>query len=83
MSVMENLKEKFKEFGPTSWSIRNKTSIYLLIIFVSCIGIYHFATLPKEQYPDIVIHTIFVQTISVVMSPLDVENLVTSPIKKH
>ncbi len=26
---MENLKERFKEFGPTSWSIKNKTSIYL------------------------------------------------------
>ena len=39
MSVMENLKEKFKEFKPTSWSIKNKTSIYLVIIFVSMIGI--------------------------------------------
>jgi multidrug efflux pump len=83
MSVMENIKGKFKEFGPTSWSIRNKTSIYLLIIFVSCIGIYQFATLPKEQYPDIVIPTIFVQTIYVGNSPRDVENLVTRPIEKQ
>ena len=60
MSVMENLKEKFKEFKPTSWSIKNKTSIYLVIIFVSLIGIYQFATLPKEQFPDIVIPTIYV-----------------------
>jgi multidrug efflux pump len=83
MSVMENIKGKFKEFGPTSWSIKNKTSIYLMIIFVSCIGIYQFATLPKEQYPDVVIPTIFVQTIYVGNSPRDVENLVTRPIEKQ
>lgn len=83
MSVMENFKGKFKEFGPTSWSIKNKTSIYLMIIFVSCIGIYQFATLPKEQYPDVVIPTIFVQTLYVGNSPRDVENLVTRPIEKQ
>jgi multidrug efflux pump len=83
MSVMENLKQKFKEFKPTSWSIKNKTSIYLVIIFVSLIGIYQFATLPKEQFPDIVIPTIFVQTTYVGNSPRDVENLVTRPIEKQ
>ncbi len=83
MSAMENLKEKFKEFKPTSWSIKNKTSIYLVIIFVSLIGIYQFATLPKEQFPDIVIPTIFVQTTYVGNSPRDVENLVTRPIEKQ
>jgi multidrug efflux pump subunit AcrB len=83
MSVRENLKERFKEFGPTSWSIKNKTSIYLMIIFVSFIGIYQFATLPKEQFPDIVIPTIFVQTLYVGNSPRDIENLVTRPIEKQ
>ena len=73
MSLQENLKGKFKELGPTSWSIRNKTSIYLMIVFVSLIGIYQFATLPKEQFPDIVIPTIFVQTLYVGNSPRDVE----------
>jgi multidrug efflux pump subunit AcrB len=83
MSLMENFKEKFKEYKPTSWSIKNKTSIYLVIIFVSLIGIYQFATLPKEQFPDIVIPTIFVQTTYVGNSPRDVENLVTRPIEKQ
>lgn len=50
--------DRFKEFMPTTWSIKNKTSIYLLMIFVSLGGIYQFVTLPKEQYPDIVIPTI-------------------------
>lgn len=83
MSALENIKEKFKEFKPTSWSINNKTSIYLLIIFVSMMGIFQFVTLPKEQFPDIVIPTIYVQTIYVGNSPKDIENLVTRPIEKQ
>jgi multidrug efflux pump len=78
-----SLKEKFKEFKPTSWAISNKTSIYLLILFVSLAGIYQFVTLPKEQFPDIVIPTIYVQTAYVGNSPKDIENLVTRPIEKQ
>jgi multidrug efflux pump subunit AcrB len=83
MSALENIIGKFKEFGPTTWSIKNKTSIYLLMIFVSLGGIYQFVTLPKEQFPDIVIPTIYVQTIYVGNSPKDIENLVTRPIEKQ
>ena len=39
MSALENIKGKFKEFGPTSWAINNKTSVYLLIIFVTILGV--------------------------------------------
>ena len=83
MSALENIKGKFKEFKPTTWSIKNKTSIYLLVIFVSVIGVTQFVTLPKEQFPDIVIPTIYVQTIYVGNSPRDIENLVTQPIEKQ
>ncbi len=83
MSFIENIKGKFKEFGPTTWSINNKTSIYLIMLFFSLGGIFQFVTLPKEQFPDIVIPTIYVQTIYVGNSPKDIENLVTRPIEKQ
>jgi multidrug efflux pump subunit AcrB len=83
MSVLENIKDKFKEFGPTTWSVNNKTPIYFLILVVSLWGIIQFTTLPKEQFPDIVIPTIYVQTIYVGNSPKDIENLVTRPIEKQ
>jgi len=83
MSLIQNIKSKFKEFGPTTWSINNKTSIYLVMIFVSLAGIFQFVTLPKEQFPDIVIPTIYVSTIYVGNSPKDIENLVTRPIEKQ
>src|SRR6478735_2897880 len=83
MSLIENVKGKFKEFGPTSWSISNKVAIYLMMVVVTIIGVFQFTTLPKEQFPDIVIPTIYVQTIYVGNSPKDIENLVTRPIEKQ
>lgn len=83
MSALENLTGKFKEFKPTTWSIKNKTSIYLMMIFVSLMGIVQFVTLPKEQFPDVVIPTVYIQTIYVGNSPRDIENLVTQPIEKQ
>ena len=83
MSTINKIKQKFKEFKPTSWSITNKTSIYLIMLFLSLGGIYQFLTLPKEQFPEVVIPNIFVQTIYVGNSPKDIENLVTRPIEKQ
>ena len=75
MSALENFTGKFKEFKPTSWAIRNKTSMYLFMLIVTLIGVYQFNTLPKEQFPDIVIPTVYVQTVYVGNSPRDMENL--------
>src|SRR6201994_1892299 len=83
MSVLENISDKFKQFGPTTWSIKNKTAIYLFMLIVSGIGVAQFITLPKEQFPDIVIPTIYVSTIYTGNSPKDMENLVTRPIEKQ
>ncbi len=83
MSKFHKIKEKFKEFKPTSWSITNKTSIYLIMLFLSLGGIYQFLTLPKEQFPEVIIPTMYVQTIYVGNSPKDIENLVTRPIEKQ
>ena len=83
MSALENFTDKFKHFGPTTWSIKNKTAIYLLMLIVSGWGVYKFNTLPKEQFPDIVIPTIYVSTIYTGNSPKDMENLVTRPIEKQ
>ncbi len=83
MSALENFTDKYKQFKPTTWAIKNKTSIYLLMIFFAVAGVAQFVTLPKEQFPDIVLPTISVQTIYVGNSPKDIENLVTKPIEKQ
>lgn len=75
--------EKFKEFKPTSWSIDNKTTIYLITIFITLMGILSYRSIPKEQFPDIVIPTIYVQTILPGTAPKDMENLVTKHLEKQ
>jgi multidrug efflux pump subunit AcrB len=83
MKSLESFASNFKQFKPTTWSIKNKTSIYLMILFITLAGVFQFVTLPKEQFPDIVIPTIYVQTVYVGNSPKDMENLVTQPIEKQ
>ena len=83
MQFIDNIKEKIKEFKPTSWSIDNRTAIYIIAILISAFGLYKFNTMPKEQFPDIVVPTISVTTIYAGNSPKDIENLVTRPIEKQ
>ncbi|MEW6701341.1 MAG: efflux RND transporter permease subunit, partial [Bacteroidota bacterium] len=75
--------EKFKEFKPSSWAIDNRTSIYIITIFITIAGLMSYNSLPKEQFPDIVIPTIYVSTPYPGTSPKDVENLVTKQIEKQ
>jgi multidrug efflux pump len=74
---------KFKEFKPTSWAIDNKTSIYVLTIIISIFGLISYSSIPKEQFPEIVIPTVLVQTVYSGTSPTDMENLVTKPLEKR
>ncbi len=74
---------KVKTFFATDWAIANKTAVYLITLFVTVWGILLFVTVPKEQFPDVVIPNIYVQTVYVGNSPKDMENLVTRPIEKQ
>ncbi|HCC28650.1 MAG TPA: copper transporter [Marinilabiliales bacterium] len=77
------MEKKFKEFKPTSWAIDNKTSIYVLILILAVFGMISYQSIPKEQFPEIVIPTIIVSTIYPGTSPQDMENLVTRPLEKN
>lgn len=83
MNFIEGVSKKFKEFKLTSWSVDNRTAIYIIAILITLYGLVKFNTLPKEQFPDIVVPTISISTIYVGNSPKDIENLVTRPIEKQ
>ena len=76
------MKDSIKEFKYTSWSIDNKTSIFIITILLTIFGILSYVNLPKEKFPDIVVPTISVTTIYPGTSPSDIENLITKPIEK-
>ncbi|HMK25008.1 MAG TPA: efflux RND transporter permease subunit [Chitinophagaceae bacterium] len=83
MKIFTGSKEKFKQFRPASWAIDNRTAIYIIAILITLYGLTKFNSMPKEQYPDIVVPTISVTTVYVGNSPKDIENLVTRPIEKQ
>ncbi|HEY3370855.1 MAG TPA: efflux RND transporter permease subunit [Prolixibacteraceae bacterium] len=74
---------KIKEFFATSWAIDNKTSVYVLAILISILGMMNYYFIPKEQFPQVVIPYIVVSTPYPGTSPADMENLVTRPIEKQ
>lgn len=80
---LEGISKKFKEFFITSWAVDNRTAVYIIAIIISAYGLIKFNSMPKEQYPDIVVPTISVTTIYAGNSPKDIENLVTQPIEKE
>jgi multidrug efflux pump len=75
--------KKFKQFFATSWAIDNRTSIYVLAILISLLGIMNYYFIPKEQFPQVIIPYIVVNTPYPGTSPEDIENLVTRPIEKQ
>lgn len=77
------MKDIFKEFKPTSWSIDNKTSIYILTVMITLAGLMSYNSLPKEQFPEVVFPQIYVATIYPGASPLDIENLISKPLEKQ
>ncbi len=83
MNFIEGIAKKFKEFKPTSWAVDNRTAVYIITILISLYGLNKFNTLPREQFPDIVVPTISVSTVYFGNSPKDIENLVTRPIEKQ
>src|ERR1700744_6183334 len=72
-----------KEFKASSWSIDNKTTIYILTAILALVGYMTYQALPKEQFPEVVFPQIYVNTIYIGASPTDIENAVTKHIEKQ
>lgn len=77
------MKDVFKEFKPSSWSIDNKTTIFILTVIITLAGLMSYNSLPKENFPDISLPQIFVSVIHPGNSPSDMENLIAKPIEKQ
>jgi multidrug efflux pump len=77
------MKNTFKEFKPSSWAINNRTAVYILTVIITLAGLMTYMNLPKEQFPEIKLPQIFVQTFYPGTSPENMENLVTKPIEKQ
>ncbi len=72
-----------REFGLSSFSVDNSTSIIILTLIITVLGLGAYRTMPKESFPEIVIPTVYVGTPYPGNSPVDMENLITRPIEKE
>jgi len=84
MKELKNkLPEVFRNFSPSTWAIDNGTSVFILTFMVLLFGIQSYRDIPKEQYPEIDLPTVYINTPYFGNSATDIENLVTRPIEKE
>lgn len=72
-----------REFGISSFSVDNSTSIIILTLIFTVLGLGAYRAMPKESFPEIVIPTVYVGTPYPGNSPVDMENLISRPIEKE
>ncbi|WP_339924738.1 efflux RND transporter permease subunit [uncultured Cyclobacterium sp.] len=84
MASEENKKKGvIREFGISSLSVDNRTSVVILTLIITFLGMFAYRTMPKESFPEIVIPTVYVGTAYPGNSPVDMENLISRPIEKE
>lgn len=76
-------KKGYKEFGLSSLSIDNKTTVFVLSVIIFLGGLTSYNSMPKENFPDVVTPEIYVGTPYPGNSPLDIEKLITRPFEKE
>ncbi len=79
----EPKKKGIKEFGLSSLSIDNRTTVFVIGVIILLGGIFSYTSLPKENFPDVVTPEIYIGTAYPGNSPLDIEKLITRPFEKE
>ena len=83
MSEGPQTKNRLKEFGITTLSVNNSTSIFLLAIMIFILGTLAYIRMPKEQFPEATLPTVYINTPYFGNSASEIENLVTRPLEKQ
>lgn len=76
-------KETPRDFWLSSFSIKNRTTVVLLMLLLLVAGAGAYQSMPKENYPEISIPTIYIGMTYAGNSPLDMENLITRHVEKE
>ncbi len=76
-------KKGLRQFGLTSLAVDNGTSVLILTLMIFIFGLQSYNRMPKEQFPEAVFPTIFVNTPYFGNSAPEIENLITRPLEKE
>lgn len=82
-NINEKIVGKLREFGLTSLSIDNYTTVFLVTVMIFLFGLRSYNSMPKEQFPEVSFPTVFVNTPYFGNSAADIENLITRPLEKE
>ncbi|WP_086047841.1 efflux RND transporter permease subunit [Hugenholtzia roseola] len=80
---MSEKQPQLKTFGLSTFSLSNATSVFILTAIIVVAGLMAYIGMPKEQFPEIKMPTVYVQTVYPGNSPVDIENLISRPIEKE
>jgi multidrug efflux pump subunit AcrB len=75
--------KKFKEFKLSSWAISNKSTVAVITFIVVLGGLLSYISMPRENFPEIIVPQIYVATPYPGNSALDVEKLITKGLEKE
>jgi len=80
---MEEKNNLIKKFGPSTFSVNNRMTVYVLTVIVFIAGFMSYTSMPSEAFPEIVTPEIYVGTPYPGNSPVDIEKLITRPLEKE
>lgn len=63
--------------------VKNKVTVYILVVIIVLMGTLSYISLPREASPSIKIPYVFITTVYPGVTPQDIENLVTQEIEKE
>lgn len=75
--------QKVKEFKLSSWAISNRMTVTVITFIIILSGLLSYISMPRENFPEIVIPQIYIATPYPGNSALDVEKLITKPLEKE
>lgn len=75
--------KKNKEFKLSSWAISNRSTVAVITFIVVLGGFLSYTSMPRENFPEIIVPQIYVATPYPGNSALDVEKLITKRLEKE
>jgi len=76
-------KERLKDFGLSTLSINNRTTVFVITLIILIAGVISYITVPKESFPEVIVPEIYIGTAYPGNSPDDIEKLITRPLEKE
>lgn len=75
-------KNPYKEFGMSSWAIKNKMTVYVIMFIILALGTIAYFSMPREAFPEIIETKIYVSSVNPGNSAEDIEKFLTEPLEE-